>query len=58
MVNKRQFFIIMKELTRTQTSTLTGGGWKARWIKQNYKCNMGSARACRRADRIRDRNME
>jgi len=46
----------MKELTKVHTSKLFGGDWKARWYKQNFKCGDGSARACRRANRILARN--
>jgi len=46
----------MKELTRTQTSTLTGGGWLKRLERQAGKCAGGSDRACRRASRIAARH--
>jgi len=46
----------MKELTRTQTSTLVGGGYPERLFKQTGKCADGSNRACRRASRIAARH--
>jgi len=46
----------MKELTRTQTSTLTGGDRKARMAKQWYKCTVElSQRACNRWVRMNKR---
>ena len=45
----------MKELTRVETSTLVGGDRMGRLLKQDWKCLMGSDRACRRAARMRDR---
>jgi len=45
----------MKKLNNKKSSLIIAGDRAARLFKQQFKCEMGSMRACRRAARISDR---
>ena len=47
----------MKKLNLVESSKIVGGGdFESRLKKQLHKCGRGSARACRRADRMIERH--
>ena len=45
----------MKKLSFKETRMIIAGDRKARLLKQAVKCENGSARACRRAERMLNR---
>jgi hypothetical protein len=46
----------VKKLNLVESSKIVGGDFESRLNKQLHKCGRGSARACRRADRMIERH--